>query len=68
MFLQVIAMALLCAGVHSQGAVSYSFNHDGTSAVAGKIPIAGSDSNMLSLTGSKTSLGSISKGLALDNV
>jgi hypothetical protein len=69
MYPQVIAVVLLiaAAGVNSQGAVSLSVNHDGTSSIASKIPIARSDSNMLSFTGSRNSLGALSKGLTLDN-
>jgi hypothetical protein len=69
MYPQVIAVVCLiaAAGVNSQGAVSFSVNHDGTSSVGSKIPIASSDNNMLSFTGSRTSLGALSKGLTLDN-
>jgi hypothetical protein len=68
MFSQVVALALLLVGVNCQGGVSYTVNHDGTSAFGAKIPVAASDSNMFSVIGSHSSTGALSKGLALDNV
>ncbi|CAG9792419.1 unnamed protein product [Diatraea saccharalis] len=63
----VIVLAVLCAGVHSQNAASYTINSDGTTNIAGKIGLAGNDQNALSALISKSSTGAISKGLAWDN-
>jgi hypothetical protein len=68
MFSQVIVVVLLLAGVNCQGGVSYTVNHDGSAALGAKIPVAHSDTNMLSVLGTQTSTGVLSKGLALDNM
>jgi hypothetical protein len=67
MFSQVIGVVLLLAGVNCQGGVSYTINSDGSAALAAKVPVAASDTNMLSVLGTQTSTGVLSKGLALDN-
>jgi hypothetical protein len=66
MFAQVFAVVLLVAGVNSQASLTYSLNHDGSGAVAAKMPVATLSNGILSTIGSKALSGATSKGLAMD--
>ncbi|KAL4716794.1 hypothetical protein ACJJTC_001950 [Scirpophaga incertulas] len=68
LFATVLTLYYLCASAASQNILSLNVNHDKSDSVGVKIPLIGDDNNVISLLGTKTSMGAFNKGFAVDNV